>query len=137
MEYALPLSGLSDLPSFRREWAVLLECASPAFDSQRLVELARCANWSKLLVLAEAHSVLAHLAVRVRGLDEDLVPAEIRQMLLEHHRDQVFSTLRMTAELFRLLDLFASKDVPALVIKGPVLAMQAYVSAVETGGLEK
>ena len=122
----MPQSGLSDLPSFRREWAVLLECASPAFDSRRLVELARSADWSKLLVLAEEHGVLGHLAVRVRGLDEDLVPAEIRQMLLEHHREQVFSTLRMTAELFRLLELFAAKDIPALIVKGPVLAMQAY-----------
>ncbi len=32
----------------------------------------------------------------------------------------------MTAELFRLLDLFAAQDIPTLVVKGPVLAMQAY-----------
>ncbi len=122
----MPQSSLSDLPSFRREWAVLLECASPTFDSQRLVELARSADWSKLLVLAEAHSVLAHLAVRVRELDENLVPDEIRQTLLEHHREQVFSTLRMTAELFRLLELFAANEIPTLIVKGPALAMQAY-----------
>ena len=121
----MPPSGLS-LTSFRREWAVLLECASPTFDAPRFVELARCADWSQLLVLAEAHGVLGHLAVRVRGLDENLVPAEIRQMLLDDRRAQVFSTLRMTAELFRLLELFAAKDIPALVVKGPVLAMQAY-----------
>ena len=122
----MPQSSLSDLPSFRREWAVLLECASPTFDSQRLVELARSADWSKLLVLAEAHGVLGHLAVRVRGLDKNLVPEEIRQILLEHHREQVFSTLRMTAELFRLLELFTAKEIPALIVKGPALAMQAY-----------
>ncbi|MGB8493861.1 MAG: nucleotidyltransferase family protein [Candidatus Acidiferrum sp.] len=122
----MPLSGLSDLPSFRREWAVLLECASPASDVRRLVELACSADWSRLLVLAEEHGVLAHLAGRLRELDENLVPAEIRRTLLERHRAQVFSTLRMTAELFRLLDLFAAKDIPALVVKGPVLAMQAY-----------
>ena len=62
----------------------------------------------------------------MRGLDEDLVPAEIRQTLLEHHREQVFSTLRMTAELFRLLELFTAKEIPALIVKGPALAMQAY-----------
>jgi len=122
----LPLSGLSDLPSFRTEWAVLLECASPASDARRLAELARSAEWSRLLVLAEEHGVLAHLARRFRDVDENLVPAEIRQTLLERQRAQVFSTLRMTAELFRLLDLFAAKDIPALVVKGPVLAVQAY-----------
>ena len=61
-----------------------------------------------------------------RELDENLVPAEIRQMLLEHHREQVFSTLGMTAELFRLLELFTANDIPALIVKGPALAMQAY-----------
>ena len=47
-------------------------------------------------------------------------------MLLERHRAQVFSTLKITAELFRLLGCFAAKEIPALVVKGPVLAMQAY-----------
>ena len=122
----MPLSGPSDLTALRREWAVLLESASPTFDAQRFVELARSADWSRLLVLAEEHGVLGHLAVRVRGLDENLVPAEIRQMLLEHHREQVFSTLRMAAELVRLLQLFAAKGISALIVKGPALAMQAY-----------
>jgi Uncharacterised nucleotidyltransferase len=122
----LPLSSLSDLPSFRREWAVLLECASPAWDARRLSELACSTDWSRLLILAGEHGVLAHLARRLRELDENLVPAEIKQALLERRRAQVFSTLRMTAELFRLLELFAAKDIPALVVKGPVLAMQAY-----------
>ena len=122
----MPLSGLSDLSSFPREWAVLLECTSPTFDAPRFAELARSADWSRLFLLAEAHGVLGHLAVRVRELDENLVPEEIRQMLLEHHREQVFSTLRMTAELFRLLELFAAKEIPALIVKGPALAMQAY-----------
>ena len=53
------------------------------------MELARRADWSRLFVLAEAHGVLGHLAVGVRGLDESLVPEEIRQMLLEHHREQI------------------------------------------------
>ncbi len=120
------LPGLSDLPSFRKEWALLLECASPASDPRRLEELAGSADWSRLLVLAEEHGVLAHLAKRVHELDENLVPTEMRRRLLERQRAQVFSTLRMTAELFRLLELFAAKDIPALVVKGPVLAMQAY-----------
>ena len=105
---------------------MLLECASPTFDARRLVELARSADWTKLLPLAREHGVLGHLAVHLRELDENLVPAEIMQILMEHHRSQIFSTLGMTAELFRLLELFAAKDIPALIVKGPVLAMRAY-----------
>jgi len=125
-EKSLPLSDQPDLTSFRGEWPVLLECVSPAFDTQRLAELARSVDWSRLLILADEHGVLGHLAKCLRELDENVVPGEIRQALQERHRAQVFSTLRITAELFRLLGLFATKNIEALVVKGPVLAMQAY-----------
>ncbi len=55
-----------------------------------------------------------------------LFPTEIRQTLLDGHRAQVFSMMRMSAELFRLLEIFGTNDIPAIVVKGPVLAMQAY-----------
>ena len=126
MEKSLSLAGLSDSTSSRPEWDVLLECATPASDARRIGELASSVDWSRLLDLADEHGVLGHLARCVRELDENLIPAEIRRRLLERHRAQVFSTLRMTAELFRLLELFAAKKIPMLVVKGPVLAMQAY-----------
>lgn len=122
----MPPSGQPNSKSFLGEWSVLLECASPSVDSQQLVKLIGSVNWSHLLVLAEQHGVLGHLAKSLGELDEGLVPEDTRQALQERHLAQVFSTLRMTAELFRLLELFAVKDIPALVVKGPVLAMQAY-----------
>lgn len=108
---------------------MLLECASPLFDPERIGELARSVDWAQLLVLAEEHGVLGHLAKTLSEIDQDLVLTDIRQTLLERHRAQVFSTLRMTAELFRLLNLFAAKDISVIVVKGPVLAMHAYGDA--------
>ncbi|HXX56331.1 MAG TPA: nucleotidyltransferase family protein [Candidatus Nitrosotalea sp.] len=125
-EKSLPLSDQPDLTSFRDEWPVLLECASPAFDTQRLAELARSVDWSRLLNLAEEHGVVGHLAARLPGLDEAVLPAEIRQAVVERHRTQLFSTLRIVAELFYLLKLFETRGIPVLVVKGPVLAIQAY-----------
>jgi hypothetical protein len=122
----LPLSDLSDIVSFRDEWQVLLEFASPVPNTSRLAGLARSVDWSRILVLAEEQGVLGHVAKRLHELDGNLVPAEVRKALLERHRAQVFATLRMTGELFRLLELFAAQDILALVVKGPVLAMQAY-----------
>jgi hypothetical protein len=122
----LPPSAQTNSNSFLAEWPVLLECASPTCDSQRLGELTGSVDWPQLLVLAEEHGVLAHLAKCLGELDENLVPEGIRRTLHERHRAQVFSTLRMSGELVRLLELFAAKGIPALVVKGPVLAMQAY-----------
>jgi hypothetical protein len=118
-----PPSGVA---SFRNEWSALLECASPAQDRQRLAGLLRSADWTRLLVLAEDHGVAGHLAASLRCLEEDLFPPEIRQALAERQRARNFLTLRLTAELFRILDRFASEGIGALVVKGPVLAMQAY-----------
>ena len=120
----LPL--LSDSTRVPREWAVLFECASPACNSRRLAELSDSVDWSQLLILAEEHGLLGHLALRLGALENDRVPAEIRATLVERHRAQVFSTLQLTAELFHVLDLFAAKSIAALVVKGPVLAMHAY-----------
>jgi hypothetical protein len=122
----LPHSGPSDLTSFRSEWDVLRDCASPVADVGRLAELLRRADWPRLLALAEEHGVVGHLAARLHELDEYEVPPEIRQELVECHRAQVFSTLQLSAELVRVLELFAAKDIPALVVKGPVLGMRAY-----------
>ncbi len=112
--------------SIQNEWPLLLECASPQPDARRLAELARSADWPKLLLLAEDHGVMGHLAARLRGLDASLVPPETMQALLERQRAQIFFSLKMTAELFRLLDLFASEGIGALAVKGPVLSVQAY-----------
>src|SRR6267143_1958694 len=83
----------SGVASYRNEWSVLIECASPVQDRQRL---------------------------------RDLVPPEIRQTLVDRRRAQIFFTLRLTAELFPILDRFTSEGIGALVVKGPVLAVQAY-----------
>ena len=118
-----PLSGAA---SFRHEWPALLECASPARDHQRLAGLLRPADWARLLMLAEEHGVAVHLAASLRHLEENLVPPEIRRTLVDRQRGQIFLTLKLTVELFSLLERFTSDGIGALVVKGPVLAMQAY-----------
>jgi len=54
---------------------------------------------------------------------EDLIPPETRQALVDRRRAQVIFTLRLTAELFRILDRFTSEGIGALAVKGPVLAV--------------
>ena len=112
--------------AFRNEWSALLECASPSHDHQRLRGFLRSLDWARLLTLAEEHGVAGHLTASLRGLGEDVIPPEIRPALVDRQRAQVFFTLRLTAELFRLLDRFTLEGIGALVVKGPVLAVRAY-----------
>ena len=117
---------LSDTRAFEREWAVLRECASPRRDVERLSKLLSTSDWPHLLLLVEGHGVIGHLAASLSDLNPAAVPPEIKPALLERQRAQTFRTLRLTAELLRLLEVFATKNIPALVVKGPVLAMRAY-----------
>jgi hypothetical protein len=56
---------------------------------------------------------------------EDLVPPATRQARVERQRMKIFFTLRMHAELFHPMDRFEAEKIGALVVKGPVLAIQA------------
>src|SRR5882762_1654364 len=126
MAEPLSPSQQSRAASRTKEWSALLECASPSHDRQRLRGFLRSVDWPRLLALAEEHGVTGHLTASLRGLEEDLIPPEIRQALVDRQRAQIFLTLRLTAELFRILDQFTSEGIGALVVKGPVLAVQAY-----------
>jgi len=119
-------ANLSDVAAWEREWAVLRECASPARVGERLLKLFPGVDWRQLVLLAEKHGVLAQLGVCLSEHDTLPVPPEFKQTILERGRAQNFLTLRLIGELFRLLELFASRGISALVIKGPALAVRAY-----------
>jgi hypothetical protein len=119
-------SHQSAVASSTNEWSAVLECASPSLDRRRLAGLLRAVDWELLLVLAEEHGVAGHLTACLRDLEYVVVPPDKRQALADRRRAQMFFTLRLAAELFRILDSFSSAGIAALVVKGPVLAVQAY-----------
>jgi len=117
---------LADISTCEREWIALRECVCPWTDKEQLRQYLTGLECSRLLLLAEAHGVVGQLAACLNKLEAPLIPPEIRQTLAERRREQNFVTLRLTGELFRLLELFNRNEIRALVIKGPVLAVQAY-----------
>ena len=109
------------------EWALLLECAKPQPDPQRLAELLRAPiKWASLIAFGEVHSVLGLIAARLINCDESVIPEDIRESLRVWRRAYTLFTMNLTAEMFRLFDSFAAAGVAALVIKGPVLSARCY-----------
>ena len=109
------------------EWELLLECAKPQLDRQRMAERLRAPlKWASLIALAEDHSVLGLTAARLANYDENAVSLEIRESLRAWRRAYTLFTMNLTAEMFRLFDGFAASGVEALVIKGPVLSARCY-----------
>jgi Uncharacterised nucleotidyltransferase len=123
---SIPRARVDSRASASPEWAALLECASPHADSARLRELLRAVSWLALFTLAEEHGVIALLAAALRLFDDSVAPPDIAQKIREYHRAQVLSAMKMTAELFGLVDLFRAAGLETVLVKGPTLAMRAY-----------
>ena len=122
----LSAQRLADSRAFEREWIALRECVSPWSGKERIGPYFPAMGWSRLLLLADEHGVVGQLAACLNNPDAPASPSEIKQALLERQRKQNFLTLRLTGELFRLLELLDRNEISAVVIKGPVLAAQAY-----------
>jgi len=109
------------------EWELLLECAKPQLDRQRMAERLRAPlKWASLISLAEDHSVLGLTAARLANYDENAVSLENQENLRAWRRAYTLFTMNLTAEMFRLFDSFGAAGVEALVIKGPVLSLRCY-----------
>jgi hypothetical protein len=111
------------------EWAALVACVRPIPSPAESTRLLRDVAWEKVMALADDHGVMPLLAAALHRLRDERVPDEIRAEIIERQRAQLFFTLRMSAELFRLIDRFAAQNIGLLVVKGPALAMQAYGDA--------
>jgi hypothetical protein len=107
------------------EWDALLECCSPSCDWVRLTKLFAAVSWPALVNLAADHGLIAQLANAATQAPASTPPG-FALKIRELHRAQIFSTLQMTAELFRLVGIFGAAKLSCVLVKGPVLALRAY-----------
>ena len=93
----------------------------------RLRELAATqVDWEYLFLLARRHAVVPLLYLQLERHASDLVPHEHLRQLKKHYLENAARNTVLTAELCRLLALFANSDIEAIPYKGPVLALFAY-----------
>jgi len=83
-------------------------------------------QWDALVELATEHGVIGIVATRLLALNDDAVPAVVREKLQTRLRAQHLFTLSMAAELFRLLEDFERAGIEALLVKGPLISVLAY-----------
>jgi Uncharacterised nucleotidyltransferase len=104
-----------------------VECAHPQPNSRQLNRLfGQSLNCSELCLLAEEQGLLPLLSLRLASTDETLIPFGARQKVKDLHRAHVIFSLRLTGELFRLLEHLGAAKIETVVIKGPVLSMRCY-----------
>jgi hypothetical protein len=108
----------------------LLLCCARTRANERVVartrELAAEVDWEYLFLLARRHSVVPLLYLQLERHASDLVPYEKLSQLKKHYLENSARNTILTAELCRLITLFANSGIEAIPYKGPVLALFAY-----------
>ena len=110
-----------------REWPLLLDSCSLPLNPAKIsamVDAVRDAD--SFIFLAQAQGVLGHFAAALAGLPGLQIPPAFQDSLRVHQRAYLLANLAMTAELFRVLELFRQSEIECVVVKGPVLSLRAY-----------
>jgi hypothetical protein len=111
----------------RREWPLLLDSCSLPRDPAKISALvAAIRDADSFICLAQAHGVLGHFTAGLTGIPGFQIPSPFLDSLRVHQRAHLLSNLAMTAELFRVLELFRQSEIECVVVKGPVLSLRAY-----------
>jgi putative nucleotidyltransferase-like protein len=116
--------------SSHAEIELLLCCARTRMDSRTLDRLRSLLhddlNWPRVIQTASRHGVLPLLYRNLHQSASDAVPKVILNQLRDGFQSNVQHSLFLTAELFRLLDVFALHGINVIPFKGAVLAASVY-----------
>lgn len=83
-------------------------------------------DWEYLSLLARRHSVSPLLYLQLQRHALDIVPGETLRRLKQQYLENSARNTVLTAELCRLINVFAESHIEAIPYKGPLLALFAY-----------
>ena len=129
---ALSTSGSknANVTTYSRDFELLLLCAhmtvEPSIAERIRAVIRDGVDWDVVIPRAHYHRVLPLLCRNLERVAPDLVPDTALSRLRAAFRANATRNLSLTAELFRILDLFQREEIPCIPYKGPVLAALAY-----------
>lgn len=114
----------------RREDELLLCCARTTATAAVVARLRALAasdlDWEYLFLLARRHAVVSLLYLQLNQHAANLVPAGALRQFKHYHLENAARNTVLTAELSRLVSLFANAGIAAIPYKGPLLGLFAY-----------
>ncbi len=124
----MPGNSLSEQTT--AEMRLLLLCARtelPESEHPVLLELLQAdLSWGNLWEAGHFHGVLPLLYLHLQALTPRLVPVDMLERLRVRHDTSVHRNLLQTAELLRIVQGLAGNSIPAIPLKGVVLAHTLY-----------
>lgn len=114
----------------RREIELLLCCSrtyiNPEIADQIKNLLQEDLDWIYLLQTASHHGVMPLLYSSLNNTCPEAIPQPLLSQLRQDFHVNFLHNIFLSKQLFKLLDLFAAHDIPAIPYKGPALASSVY-----------
>ncbi len=107
-----------------REFSFLLDCVRSHFQPEIPLSNVPSLDWRKLVNLSERHGVGHFFWQAIRERND--VPSDIRDEVQQRTVEEACQNLSLSAELSRLLRLFAEQAIEVVSLKGPALALSLY-----------
>ena len=127
---------------YRPELELLLLCgrgvSDAAADATRTFLSQQRVDWPVVLDAARQHRIVPLVYRCLSTMDAGLVPPDVLASLQSQVRVNSWSSLKLTAELMRVIDVLAADEIPVIPYKGPALAAYLYgdVSMRQFGDLD-
>ncbi|HAZ44446.1 MAG TPA: hypothetical protein DDW76_09310 [Cyanobacteria bacterium UBA11369] len=116
----------------RPEIQLLLCCARSCVDLKTAEQIRILVHdeidWIYLIRMAQQHKVMPLLYWSLNKICSQAVPKDILNQLRNLFHAQALRNMFLTKELFKLLTLFNTHEIPILSFKGPILAASAYAN---------
>lgn len=102
---------------------LLLACARTNASPERIRSLTESRiDWNYFFLLARRHAVVPLVYQQLK----EIVPQADLALFRKHYQENAARNVVLTAELCRLIDLFASEGIEVIPYKGPLLSLFAY-----------
>ncbi|PEW86996.1 Renal dipeptidase [Bacillus cereus] len=118
-----------DLTLLSKELKLLLELMKEENEEniqRNKEELFTTIDWDHFLQLTRHHRVYPLIYMRLKSVDESLVPKEVIETLYEEYKRNTFQMIQLSAEMDRVSKLFTDNGIQLLFLKGPVIAYEIY-----------
>jgi hypothetical protein len=115
---------------FLPEMRLLLSCCCKTFSEEHKINIIKMIheglNWEKFIGLVIYHQVLPIVYFNLREHAAGLVPYPVLNRLKTRCNKQKIHSMRLIAELVRIVKLCREEGIEVICLKGPVLALQLY-----------
>jgi len=118
------------MPTSRHEDQLLICVARRSLDdagAEHLRALVRREiDWEHLVQTARRHCLIPLLYHHLNSVCREAVPSQVMAQLRDENQENTQSSLFLTGELLKLMDLLEGNGIHAIPFKGPTLALSAY-----------